>query len=427
MADVLEAPVKEVKKTGDSTFELLKENFEATKGAQKPAAIPQAPAPIADTTDVTASFQEKFAPLQKDGKIEDINKLRADVDAAVKSGKKVSAEFLTQLELSAETPDQRQIRELTTQKETIQKDLKLSDIEKAEALKKLESVKEPNFWEKEDFGNTPTPEAKKDENVEKTKKEEADKLIALKAKQFEDIEADPFVKAYLSAKQTGKPVDAFLTEISNGNPANLTDAQILENSIKRMGLNDEESEEQREHFKSMSPIQRKEAISKERTILTSDYKKNFEKYSTSNAAESERMLSVANKAIKESSDYLSGIQGKEVWGIHYDSTQTQKLEEWAKNIMENGLFKEDGSWDIPKIMRLGMKELNTQHMLQKAFEKGEFTSDEKWYAKYGRPSKNNGIARTPDASIVNKDKSDFERQQKEWREKNHLSEAVAAR
>ena len=427
MAEVLDPPAKQAQKSGDSTFELLKENMEAAKGAQKPAAQVPAGAPAAkDENDLTASFQEKFTPLQKDGKIEDINKLRAEVDAAVKGGKKVSTEFLTQLELSAETPEQKQIREVTAQKEAIQADLKLSETEKAEALKKLEGVKEVNFWEKEDFGTTPVPEAQKDENKEKLKKAEADKLVALKAKQFDEIEADPFVKAYLSSKQAGKGVDTFLAETTTNNPANLSDEQVLDKRIARFALSEDDAAEERESFKTMSPTGRKELIAKERGLLNADYKKNFEKYSTSNAAESERLLSVANKGIKEANDFLASVQGKEVWGITYDSTQIQKLEDFAQGIMQNGLFKEDGSWDVPKIMRLGMKELNTQHMLQKAYEKGQYAANEEWYKTHARPSANNGIAKVPDASIVNKDKAADEQQKAEWRKKNNLSEVVPA-
>lgn len=412
MPETLEAPVENKIKTiepegysdiGDFLIDKLKAKDTAPNSNQQ---VPK------DESDLTESFKTKYAPLQKEGNVEEINKLRAEIQEQVKSGKKVSADFLKQLELDSETPEQKQIRELTAQKEAITNDLKLSEVEKTEALKKLDSIKEPNYWETPEFDKTNIPATV--ENTDKNK-EEVLKILSEKAKQYDAIYNDEFLKAYISAKESGKPVGEFLSELNKENPATLTDAQVLESSITRSGLTAEEAEEQREHFKSMSPIYKKEMIANERALLNKDYKKNFEKYSTSNVAEREKTISIAKQAIKETNDYLTNIQNKEVWGIQYDSTQTQKLEEWAKNVMENGLFKEDGSWDIPRIMRLGMKELNTQHMLQKAYEKGQYVTNEEWYKKYGRPSNNNGIAKIPEASIVNKTQEERKKQDEQWR------------
>lgn len=417
MTEVLEAPVETKKKTiipssDDSVGENLIKNLMLHDEKNEAKKSPVTPVTSGTIEDLTKSFQEKFFPLQKEGKIEDINKLRAEVETAVKEGKKVDASFLQQLELSAETPEKKQIRELTAQKESIANDLKMSESEKTEALKKLEGAKEKNYWEEETFDN-PNAVVEKDTKS----KEYFSKLFESKAKQLDEIQADPFVTAYLSAKESGKNVDAFLSEIVKGNPADLTEAQLLEKRIIRAGLTLEEAEEERDAFKAMSPTGRKELIAKERALANQDYQKNFEKYSTDNAAEREKTLSVAKQAIKETTDYLSNIQGKEVWGITYDSTQTQKLAEWTKNVMENGLFREDGTWDVPKIMQLGMKALNTQHMLQKAFEKGQFTKDEEYFQKYGRPSKENGLAKAPEAKFVNKTKEEIEKQNADWRSK----------
>lgn len=427
MVNASEAPVKNQNNTSsDSTFELLKENFEASNPKKDAAPATSAPIP---NEDLTANFKEKFTALQSSGKIEDFQKLHTEVQESIKSGKKISSEFLSQIEISTETTEQRQIRELTAQKEGIQKDLKLSEVEKIESLKKLESVKEPNFWEKEDFNNTPGVDGDPAEK-NKDKKENQTDFKALYEKATKDLEqytGDDFIKSYKSATDSGKDTASFISEIASNNPATLTDEQIVEKGFTRMGLTEDEVIEQREHFKS-SPLQRREFIAKEKNILKADYKKNFEKYSTNNAAETQRQIHIAEQGIKGVNDFVTNIQGKEVWGINYDSTQTQKLTDWANEIMAGGgLFKKDGTWDVPKIMRLGMKELNTQHMLQKAFEKGQFTSDEKKFQEYGRPSNNNGIAKVVDASIVNKDHSDLERQTAEWRKKNNLSEVTPAR
>ncbi len=391
---------------------------EKQKGNNPPPAGPSAtlrdreqPAATTDKDDVTAAYQEKFTPIQKEGNIEAINKLREEIQKDITDGKKVDDAFLRQLELSAETPDQKKIREVTAQRDAIQNDLKLSEVEKTEALKKMEGTKEKKYWEDPEFSGDPITGKEKNESV--TAQVPAE--IADKAKKYDEIVNDSFYKAYKSALESGKSVPEFLTEISNGNPATLTDAQVLEKSIARAGLSDEEAIEQRDHFNSMSPIAKKDLLKKEREILNKDYQKNFEKFSTNNAAEKEKLHKAAEQAIKDTKSYLTNLQGKEVWGIQYDSTQISKLEAFATNLMENGLFKEDGTWDVPKIMRIGMKELNSQHMLQKAYEKGAYEKEEEMYQTYQRPSKNSGIGRTPDASVVNKQKSENAAHDEQWK------------
>ncbi|MEK6809358.1 MAG: hypothetical protein AABY40_01665, partial [Nanoarchaeota archaeon] len=240
-----------------------------------------------------------------------------------------------------------------------------------------------------------------------------------KAKQYDEITNDAFIKAYLSSKESGKTTGDFLSEIVKDNPAHLTDEQVWEQKIKKSGLTDEETEEERENFKEMKPMQKKSVIAKERSELEKEYQRNFEKYSTGNTQEKEKTIAIANQAIKETEDFLTKLQDKNVAGILYDSTQLQKLSEDARDLMENGLFKKDGTWDVPRVMRIGMMR-NSQHMLQKAYEKGKTEAQEEFFNRYGRPSKNNGIAAIPEAKILNKEKAKIELENQQWRERNRI-------
>ena len=418
MPEVIEAPAKEVVKptSSDSNFNMLIENFEKNKGETKNADSPIVDTPVIDANDLTESFKEKFAPLQKEGNVEAINKLREEIQEAVKTGKKVSPELMAQLEVPVdmEAVNKQKIANLEVEKQKILTDAKLTKEQRDEAIAKLEVVTtKKKYWEEPDFVEAPITA---DQDAEKRKLEDLQKSYEVKAKQYDAIESDSFIKAYLSAKESGKPVAEFLSELGKDNPAGLTAEQILEKRIAREGLTADEAEEERDSYKALSPIAKKEFIAKERALLNKDYQSNFEKYSSSTTAEREKTISVAKQSIKDRSDYLAKIENQEVWGIKYDSTQISKLNDYAANIMENGLFTKDGTWDVPRIMRLGMMELNMKHMLQKAHESGKTENAEEFFQKYGRPSINNGISGKPDASFLNKEKTDDQKSKEKFQE-----------
>lgn len=418
MPETVAPPIEKTKNTSsDSTFNMLIENFEETKGAAKKEE-PVKTTPVADTNNLTESFKEKFAPLQKEGNVEAINKLREEITEAVKNGKTVDAELLKQMELLAVDPNDK-IKALEVEKQKILGDLKLTKEQKDEAIAKLDiATKKKPFYEEEDFLATPVAE---DKDVEAKKQADLIKSYEEKSKKYDAVESDTFIRAYLEAKESGKPVGEFLSDLAKDNPASLTNEQLLEKRIAREGLTADEAEEEREKFSALSPIEKKRVIAAERELANKDYQKTIEKYSTTNAAEKERTLSVATQAIKDKSDYLQNLKDKEVWGINYDSTQVSKLEAFASNVMENGLFTKDGTWDVPEIMRLGMMKINMKHMLQKAHETGKTEGLEESFEKYGRPSKSNGIAGKPDISIINKEKTEDQRHVDEWKKKNNFS------
>lgn len=418
MPEPITAPVEKKEITSnDSTFKMLVENFEETKGAAKKDE-PTKTIPVVEASDLTESFKEKFAPLQKEGNAEAISKLREEITQALKDGKTVSDELLKQMEIPVTAPDEK-IKALEVEKQRILGDLKLNKEQKEEAIAKLETAtKKKPFWEEEDFISAPIVE---DKDVEAKKHADLIKSYEEKSKKYDAIESDSFIRAYLEAKESGKPVGDFLSDLQKDNPANLTNEQLLEKRIVREGLTTEEAEEEREKFNSLSPIEKKKVIAAERELANKDYQKNIEKYSTTNAAEKERTLSVAKQAIKDKNDYLQNLKDKEKWGITYDSTQISKLEEYANNVMQNGLFTKDGTWDVPRIMRLGMMENNMKHMLQKAHETGKTEGLEESFEKYGRPSKSNGIAGKPDVSIINKEKSEEDKQAAEFNKKRGIN------
>lgn len=356
--------------------------------------------------DPTKQFQEKLTALQ--GKPDEILKLKEEVQQAVKDGKKISPEFLKQFE--EETPEQKKIKELTVKKTEIENNLKLSEEEKKKAIVELEEVKkpEPKYWEKENLG---IDEVLKNEHeqVEEPSNEE----YLQKSLQYDEILKDPFITAYLTNKEAGKTSIDFISELSKENPKNISDDALLEMRIKRNGLTDEEAEEERDRYKELSPIQKRNLLGEERGRLNEQYQKTLEKFSANTTAEKEKIQNIAIQAVKEHENYIANLKDKQVAGILYDSTQLQKLSDWAQDAMLNGLMRKDGSWDVPRIMQLGMLALNKNHMLQKAYEKGKTEAQEDFFKEYGRPSKTNGIARTPETSVLNK-KEQFEQESKDF-------------
>ncbi len=378
------------------------------------------PPVVAEENNATVEFQEKFNQISKDGNPEAIAALKDEVSAALKSGKKVDKVVLDQLGISAETPEQKEIADLKVKQELIQNDLKLSKEEKDAALKKLEATpKKKEYWQEDNFmADEETPASKKEEGIpaDTTKYQE---LYEIQKKELDSYKNDEFIKSYRTATASGKNAATFLQELGKNNPSNLSDNQILEGIIKKAELDEDATETQREYYKNMDPVGRRDVIAKERARLNEGYQNSFKQYSVDNKAESDRNTAIAKQGIKEVQELLSKNEGKEVWGIKYDSTQINKLRDWVGNVFANGLYRKDGTFDAPKAMQLGMLALNNKHMLQKAFEKGKFSAEEEGFKTTKRPSNNNGIgASLPDAELITHDENKTEEENEEFMKKN---------
>jgi hypothetical protein len=265
---------------------------------------------------------------------------------------------------------------------------------------------EPNFWETEE----PVSEDKKQEAKAKDIKD-----LESKAKQYDEIINDKFYNAYKSAKEAGKDVTTFLSEIQGQDPSKLSLDQLMMEQLKSENLSPDAIAKEMEDFNELSERAKIRETKDVKARLIKEQENRLGQYATDNQASQERFAQIGKKAQQEKEQYLEGQKGKKVMGIEMTPTLTNELNDFYENF---NITREDGSIDVPRIMQLGLLEKKSKIMLQNAYSKGKTDAELAFYKTHARPSKDNGIAVVPEV----KNKSQQSETQKNLAEFDRLTQ-----
>lgn len=214
--------------------------------------------------------------------------------------------------------------------------------------------------------------AEKTEPVKKTWLDEYDTPIAKpeiiipaeieqKVKAFDTLTSDPFIESYIAEKRDGGSALTFLKKMSSSQPISVdgkTDREIYEINVTRFGLNKEEIEAEMEHFDSLSPYQKKQAVDNSKVDIEKYNNSLLDKFgevAKTGRAKAEQEQNRANEAIKTMENLTKELEGMNYRGVVLDKERLDKIKDHVVNV--NAFKKPDGTYDIKEAIQYAIFKL----------------------------------------------------------------------
>jgi hypothetical protein len=334
----------------------------------------------------TTASPVQETPVQTQGSVFD--KYASKITASREAAKKVEPVTETPV---AEVPTEEVTQEVTveTPKEQPLANGKSHAPEKDVEITKETVIAEPETdWRKElgfEDGAThqePVVGEKDDAKVIKAYEE--------KLKEYEKLKEDPFIAAYKAAKEAGKDVSSFISEIKGQDVNAMAPEQLWEVALKAEGLTTEEIATEMENFTALSPFEKRQKTKTVKQELISQQSEQLKKYADTTSQDAtkqaEQAKQLAIMADQQRKQFFTKIKDKEWQGIKMTPSEAQKLENFLENDFK--FQNADGTINYELYAKVGNYALNERTILQNTYKKGETRGYEKALLEFSRTNKN---------------------------------------
>jgi len=300
--------------------------------------------------------------------------------------------------IASPTEPQKQVETLKNEKEKIQSELKETEQQKADALKKLEDTKKsPQWWEQAEK-SAGDKEVVSDESKDK---ELETRLNQLKAKEdaYNELLNDEFIKAIVTGKKAGKDVTAIINEIKGVDVDSISAEQLYEMDLRENNpkLTAEEITEDLEEFKSFTAAKQARETKSIREKLRLENEQRLSKYATKNEEQIQKNTEWTRQAVENTKNFIESVKETD-YGIEMTPSRIEEVNVMITKGLNRGFYNKDGSynskfafeqaiWAIPDLRKV---------IMENAYNKGVAKGKEETLLEYqrGDGKKPDGV-RTP--------------------------------
>jgi len=244
--------------------------------------------------------------------------------------------------------------------------------------------------------------SKTDDIVTAGDKAVADPELETKAKAYDDLINDEFVKAYTSAKKSGKNITSFIKEVAPLDVDSIPDKQLFVLSLQKAGLTAEDMEIENDAFDNYTPLQKKRAVAEIKEQLRKEDSDKLAKYITDNKVDQAKNEEYLKKYKTDKSEFLSKLKTKEDYmGLKLNQSDIEQ----AMQYVEHGFptTKDDGSYNLPSMFELAVFRSKKKEIAQSLINKGVSLGREALLKELSRTDRNDGAGKVlPDVTVENK-------------------------
>ena len=269
---------------------------------------------------------------------------------------------------------------------------KVSTEEKSKEVA-TESVETP-WYEKQ----TVTEVKAQESNVANSPENEA-KLLDYenKIKSFEQIMEDPFIKAVLANKASGKGIEHLLEEIKPTDSKKLSAEQLIRYEADLHDLTDEESIQiEIDSLDSLSPLQKKIRLDNIRTKIEESNQARLKRYASETTTIVADREKSTQQAIQELKQKTTDLIDKDVFGLKITKEISSDIEDTFMN-KRNPVYKSDGTPDIDASIKLYLWENQLSTLVKSNVIAAKFNGQNEVIKKITNPSTNTTTARVIDS------------------------------
>ena len=229
-----------------------------------------------------------------------------------------------------------------------------------------------------------------------------DPELETKAKAYDELLNDKFVKAYTSAKKSGKNITSFIKEVAPLDVDSIPDKQLFVLSLQKAGLTTEEMEIENDAFDNYTPLQKKRAVAEIKESLRKEDGDKLAQYITDNEVDQAKNEEYLKKYKADKSEFLSKLKTKEDYmGLKLNQSDIEQ----AMQYVEHGFptTRKDGTYNLPSMFELAVFRSKKKEIAQSLINKGVSLGREALLKELSRTDRNDGAGKVlPDVTVENK-------------------------